>query len=253
MSSRQSPRPPAASPAAASASEPLRVLIVDDEAPARRITAKLLTRYCDDVASVAVAADIPEAVAALRLHRPDLVLLDIELREATGFELVGHIDAATTQIVFVTAYTDYAVDAFRVEATDYLVKPLEIEQLRETMARVRERRDRSRGLPPGKKLILPGAEGRRMIAHEHIILLEADGSYTTVVTRDGAQLVVRKLGQLEDDLAGGGFFRCHRSYVVNVRHVRELRTGSVIMSDGGEVPVSRARRAEINEVLKALA
>lgn len=98
-----SPRFPAVTTAS---SEPLCVLIVDDEAPARRITAKLLTRCCDDVTSVAIAADIPEAVAALRAHRPDLVLLDVELRDASGFQLVEDIDAATTQIVFVTAYTD---------------------------------------------------------------------------------------------------------------------------------------------------
>ena len=242
--------PADASPPAMGA--PLSVLIVDDEAPARRITAKLLTRYCDDVATVATAADIPGAVEALRVHRPDLVLLDIELRGATGFQLVEHIDASATQIVFVTAYTDYAVDAFRVQATDYLVKPLEIEQLRETMARVRQRRDRSRGLPDGRKLLLPGAEGRRMLTHDEIVYLEADGSYTAIVCAGESILVVRKLGQLEDDLASEGFFRCHRSYVINLRHVRRLRPGSVVMSTGAEVPVSRARRTEINEVLRAL-
>ena len=231
------------------ASGPLHVLIVDDDAPLRALTARLLRRHCDDVAAVELAADLPEAIAALRAHRIDVVLLDIELRGATGFQLVEYVDLAATQIVFVTAHLDYAVEAFRVQATDYLVRPLEVELLRETMARVRERRDRTLGLAPRRRLTLPNSNGRRSIAHDDILYLEADGSYTTVVTAAGEALVVRKLGQLEDDLSSRGFFRCHRDYVVNVAEVRELRPAGALMSNGREVPVSRARRGELEAVL----
>ena len=232
---------------------PLRVLIVDDEPPARRIIAKLLTRYCDDIYAVATAGTVAEAVDQIAEQRPDLLLLDVELGEATGFDLLTRIDTSDIHVAFITAYSSYAIEAFRVEATDYLVKPVEIAALRTTIERVRDRIRLQRGGGSVAKLMLPGADGRRMLAHDEIVFIEADGSYSTVCTAAGESiLVVRKLGQLEEDLASDRFFRCHRSYVINLAHVRELRTGEVVMSDGGEVPVSRVRRVEIQRLLRSI-
>lgn len=224
----------------------LRVLIVDDEAPARRILSKLLMRHCEGTYAVTDAATLEEASVAILANHPDLIFLDVELRGATGFDLLAQVDLRDTQVVFVTAYAEYAVDAFRVAATDYLVKPVEIEQLKATLARVRAR-------APRALLSLPGTDGRRLVPHDEVVAIEADGSYSTVCMESGERvLVVRKLGQFEGDLAAGRFFRCHRSYLVNLSHLRQVRTGAVELSNGMSVPVSRSRRAALNAHLRAV-
>ncbi len=234
-------------------SDLLRILIVDDEAPARRIISKMITRYCPGAYAVASAGTLEEASAAIRTHRPDLILLDVELRGATGFDLLEQTNTEGSQVVFITAYAEYAVEAFRVAATDYLVKPVEIEQLQTMIERVRQRRGTGRGITPGAMLLLPGSEGRRMIAHDQIVAIEADGSYSKIALQSGEEiLVVRKLGQLEHDLPAEGFLRCHRSYLINLGYLHEIRTSEVVLSDGRQVPVSRARRAELNDYLKGV-
>ncbi|MFK8058062.1 MAG: LytR/AlgR family response regulator transcription factor [Saprospiraceae bacterium] len=229
----------------------IRALIVDDEAPARRIMRKLLERYCTDVFVVAEAADIATARQAITVYHPDLILLDVDLRGSTGFKLMEYVNATTTHVVFVTAHADFALRAFKVAATDYLVKPVDIDRLRESIARVRNRMPQD--VEGGKgKLLVPQSQGKRVLSHEEIIRIEADGSYSTIYLSSGEQLlVVRKIGQLNEELLESSLLRIHRSHMINLEHITKVNSAKIEMKDGAEVPVSRNRTHELMERLKS--
>ena len=207
----------------------------------------LLEEYCEGVRVVAEAADVDEAANALTAHHPDVAFLDVELRGPTGLDLLPALAAARVRVVFVTAYAEYAIEALRGRAVDYLVKPIDVDELRAAVGRVRGAGERPL---PEPRLAVAHGEGRRLLAHRDIVHVEADGSYSTLTLVSGERLlVVRKLGELERDLAGGAFFRVHRSHLVALGHVRLVRNGAVELTDGVRAPVSRNRAAALREAL----
>lgn len=229
---------------------PLRALIVDDEPPARRLLRALVEGYTAGVTVVAEADDLDAAAEAVQLSRPDLILLDVNLGGQSGFGLFDRVDLSGAQVVFVTAYTEYAIDALRKEAVDYLVKPINVTQLRGAIARVQARLARAAAVARPRLLSIPYQEGRRLIPHHEICRVEADGSYSRIVMAEGDTLyVVRKIGKLEEDLAGGSFVRCHRSHLVNRRYISRYRAGVLTLTDGTTVVVSRKRAPEVRQLL----
>ena len=232
------------------AATPLRALIVDDEGPARRILRRLLSEYCEGVHVVGEAEGVIEASAQLRCLRPDVVFLDIDLGRGSGFDAIEPGVAARTQVVFVTAYADHAVRAFRVSATDYLVKPIEIDLLRAAVQRVRSRMKVERE-PSGPMITVQQAEGRRVIQAADIRHIQADGSYSEIILATGERVyVTRKLGALLEQLPASQFARVHRSHGVNLRRVRSVSATHATLDDGSAVPI---RRGSAKEVLEAVA
>lgn len=226
----------------------LRVMLVDDEPPARRGLRRLLREHADlDV--VAEAASLAEARDGLAAARPDIVFLDVELGDGKGFEVLGRA-ATAPDVVFVTAYSRYAVRAFDVAATDFLLKPVDPERLALTLERLRQRRATKAGLPPApaampptekSKLLLnlPGA--RLMLPFDTVLALSADGDFTRVATSDGRErMVCRLLGQFEAELPAPPFCRLSRSLIVNLGHVQQVEwTGG----GRGRIFLGRARLA----------
>lgn len=244
----------------------IRAVIVDDEARARRILEALLTEYCPKVTVVGHAGSVPEAVKVIYAQQPDLVFLDIEMPGELGFALFDYFHEPTFQVVFVTAYQHYAIQAFKVSALDYLLKPLEIEQLARAVDKVRIKADwalqnekiqalrlnlnEQRQL---RRLALPVAEGVLFLDVENIFYLKAEGSYTYVVTEKNKVLVSKKLGEFDEIEQHPDFFRSHRSYLVNLQHLDRFVKGDggyLVMRNGDSVELSRYKKEEFLEVVK---
>lgn len=199
----------------------LRVMVVDDEPPARRSLKRLLSAHAD-LFVAGEAASLAEARSSLPAVRPDIVFLDVELGDGQGFEMLAQSEAKP-DIVFVTAYSQYAVEAFAVEAVDYLLKPVEPERLALTLQRLRERR--ARLATPDAKLRIQMPGQLVSVAQSRILYLSAEGDFTRIVVSDEKELLVcRLLGQFETELPDPPFRRLSRSLMVNTAQVRRVES-----------------------------
>lgn len=239
----------------------LRAIIVDDEERARRVLNNLLERYCPDVDVVANCAHVSEAILAVEEFKPDAIFLDIEMPEFSGFELIERLGTTQCDIVFVTAYNKYAVQAFEVSAIDYVLKPVSIEKLEQAVEKIKKSHKNSQiGLRlkaleknlennDEKRLVLPSKIGYDYIKVNDITHINADGSYCDIYLKDGKRLVVsKKMKFFENKLVGtSNFYRCHRSHIINLDRVRSYRRGNrvVLMENDFEVSVSRDKKGEI--------
>ncbi|MFM2305931.1 MAG: hypothetical protein RLZZ367_600, partial [Bacteroidota bacterium] len=211
----------------------IKAILIDDEAKARRILEALLKEYCTDVEIVATAADVPSGVIAINQHKPDVLFLDVEMPGYTGFQLLDFFRDIDFDIVFTTAHSDYAVQAFRVSAIDFLLKPIQISELIAAVDKVKAKqghnKERLTVLKENfkdntvKKLALPVAEGLIFADTDTLTHLEADGAYTHFHFEDGKKIVVsKKIKEFEEALTQqSNFFRTHRSYIVNLKKIKQ--------------------------------
>ena len=241
----------------------IRTLLVDDEALARRGVRQLLAAHAD-VEIVGECRDGQSAIAALEALTPDLVFLDIQMPECDGFTVLrtwaetrGGTELPLT--VLLTAYEEFALDAFDVEAVDYLVKPVSEQRFEEAMRRVRRRLARPTDVthgaartdddpPPTRQLVVATASGHRIVMLDEIDWIAANDYYVTVHVAGRRYLLRESLASLEGRLDPARFVRVHRSAMVNIARVREVRsTGAdvVVLQDGTKLPVSRRRRAAL--------
>jgi two-component system, LytTR family, response regulator len=201
----------------------IRALIVDDEAPARGELRYLLSAH-PEIEIVGEAATAPEALTLAQNVRYDVVFLDVEMPGMTGLEVARLVldRRERPAVVFVTAHERYAVDAFAVEAFDYLVKPVEPERLARVASRLAQARRAQQ--PPVEKIPVVGAGGARsLLDYDDVHWIEADGDYSRVHTYDRTYLSTSSLRELEELLPSGRFARIHRSHVVNLAKVAAVR------------------------------
>jgi two-component system LytT family response regulator len=248
----------------------IRAVIADDEPLARRGIRQLLAAH-SDVAVVAEARDGREAVRALRELKPDLLFLDVQMPVLDGFGVLREIGAERMPpVIFVTAYDEFAVRAFDAHALDYLVKPLEVARFAEALERARERLRTASAVELSRKLsallamreseharqriVVPTATGDLVIDADEIDWIEADDYYAAVHARDGRHLIRESLASLEQRLDGGRFVRAHRSAIVNVDRVSEVRREAgeilLVLRNGVCIPISRRRRTRVTKLLR---
>lgn len=253
-----------------------RVLVVDDEPLARDVVVNLLRRD-PEVEAVAGCEDGLRAKQVIADTRPDIVFLDIEMPGLSGLQLANEFPNGSPVVVFVTAFTQYAVGAFDRAATDYLLKPFSDERFLEAVGRAKRRvRERRLGelahqmagvageLHHGKpgepvsgrqwleRLSIAQGDGAIVLRTEEIVWIEAQDYCVMIHSTRGRHLVRASLASLEQRLAPETFVRTHRMAIVNVRHVRETidRDGlRLVLSDGSQVGVSRSRKAHVESVL----
>lgn len=240
----------------------IKVVIIDDELLARNLLRGLLKEYCPDVAVLADCADLPNGVKAIRRLKPDLVFLDIEMPGHTGLELLDFFneDEIDFSIVFTTAYNQYTVQAFKLSAVDYLLKPIEPTELENAVARYERLNNRNKqsylllqeNMKPqaAKKLAVPEGNAIKFIELDDIRYCKADSSYTEIHFTDNNKMIIsRTLKNIEDTLGEEhGFFRCHKSYLVNMKYVTEYIKsdgGYILMDDNSEIPVSPDKVQEL--------
>ena len=243
---------------------PLRTLIVDDERLARRELRRLLDPH-DGVTVVGEAANADEAEGALQEHDPDLLLLDVQMPGDSGFDLLERLDAVP-HVVFVTAYDEYAIRAFEVNALDYLVKPVEPERLKGAIETVRERaaettphavvseEDAPRTLTAEDQVFVKDGERCWFVQLADVRLFEAAGNYTRLYFDGETPLIHRSLSYLEDRLDPDCFFRASRQHILNLRWVDDVTPWSkgklkATLEDGTEVELSRRRSRAFREQL----
>jgi two-component system LytT family response regulator len=248
----------------------IRTLIADDEPLARRGVRQLLTSH-EDIVVVAETRDGRETVRALRELKPELLFLDVQMPNLDGFDVVKEIGPKSMPVlIFVTAYDEFAVRAFEAHALDYLVKPLEVVRFKLALERAREYLRSAEAVGVSRKLaaLLATREAER--ARERIVVLtssgklilnadevdwiEADDYYAAIHARDARHLVRESLASLEQRLNRKSFLRTHRSAIVNVERIGEVRKEKgetlLVLKNGTRVPVSRRRRAEVTRLLR---
>lgn len=231
----------------------LRVLVVDDEPPARGELAFMIEQL-DPVASVIEAGSGIEALRALESTRIDAVFLDIAMPGLSGLDLARVLARfeRPPAVVFVTAHDAHAVEAFELDAVDYLLKPVRAARVQEAVRRVLAHDQPA--APQAEDPTIPVELGgvTRFVRRSEVHFVEAHGDYVRLHTSDAAHLVRLSMSLLERDWSGAGFLRIHRSFLVSTRHVTELRQHDqrcVVVIDGRELEVSRRRTRELKDVL----
>ncbi len=226
----------------------MKAIIVDDEGMARRELRRLLAVH-PEIEIEGEAGDVEEAEALIRQQQPELVFLDIQMPGATGFDLLERLDELP-QIIFTTAYDEYALRAFEVSALDYLLKPIAPARLAAALQKVRPR------VQPRRLEQVFVREGERcwLVRMADIFLLESEGNYTRIYFRNERPLVPRSLASLEERLDPVNFFRADRARVLNLKWVDHVETGVggnlvVKLKSGMSVELSRRQSVRFREVL----
>lgn len=247
----------------------MKAILVDDEKSALTLLRHKLRRCDPDVEILAECESVAAALAVLEDARPDVLFLDIEMPGANGFELLKELEEDVPfQVIFTTAHSEYAIEALRGGAFDYLLKPIQEDELAESLERLRQKRaatpNKSRPQQQGvadllhslktlqdkeRKLAIPTAEGVLFLPLTDIIRAEAAGSYATIFLNNREKLVASKnLTELEEMLASDDFFKVHKSHLVNLRYVVKYIRGEggiLVLSDGSEIDVARRKKEDL--------
>lgn len=245
----------------------LKAIIIDDERNAVTAMEIALKEFCPDVEVVGTANSAKEGIKEIQNKNPDIVFVDIEMPQMTGIEMIEQFGNRNFEVVFVTAYNQFAIKAFKVNAIDYLLKPINIVELINAVKKIADRiaQKQSNTIQPqlqeekfkqalAGKLTLSTASGSEYIDIKDITHIEADGSYAKVYTVNGKmRLVTKNLKSFEASLEGETFFRCHNSYLINVSYIKKYTPtkdkGFIEMMDGTTIPVARSAKVELAELI----
>lgn len=240
-----------------------KVIIIDDELRARNLLKGLIQEYCPDLSVTDMCEDLPSGVKSIRKNKPDLVLLDIEMPGYSGLELLDFFDEDDIDfsVIFTTAYSEFAIQAFKLSAIDYLLKPIEPSDLEQAIERFKRQRNQHNqdwsqlvALKTGSydKIGVPTSNGFRFVDLNEITHLKAQNSYTELFLVSGEKLLLcRTLKNFDEMLAANSFFlRCHKSYIININFAEEFTRsngGFVLMKDKTEIPISQDKQSELLE------
>ncbi len=247
----------------------IRVVIVDDEPHVRDGLIRLLGRHCPNVTLVGTAGSVREGKEVIRRHHPDLVLLDIKMDDGNGFDLLKQLDPVDFKVIFITAYEQYAVKAFKFSALDYILKPVDPDELTEAINKTElmlqhDLRIRlsalENNISPGKehhkKLVLNTADNIFIIEIPRITHCESDGNYTLFCLEDGRKIMAsRNLKEYDEMLNDQGFYRIHRSFLINLSFVERFdktEGGFVVLRNGARIPVASRKRDQLLEMFDNL-
>ena len=243
----------------------LKAIIIDDEIHCIETLQWQLEKYCPSIEVITTANSGSDAIQKIKSFKPQLIFLDIEMPRMNGFEMIKQIKEIDFQIIFTTAYDQFALQAIKVSALDYLVKPIDDEELVSAVEKALSKNsDNSENLEHllsqiqsktlSDRLILPTQNGLEFVDLTSVIRCESDSNYTTVFLKDKSKIVVSKtLKEIEELIAADHFFRVHNSHYVNLKEVLKYVRGDgghLTMSDQSIVPVSRSRKQELLEFLQ---
>jgi two-component system LytT family response regulator len=247
----------------------LRTVIIDDEAHVRETLTRLLVMHCPQVKVVGEAYSVASGLKIIRELNPQLVLLDIKMDDGSGFDLLRRLEVIDFKVIFITAYEKYAVQAFKFAAIDFLLKPVNPEELADAVMRaetlVQEhfntqlqamQENLRTDIRQKKKIVLKTLENIYLVDMQDITHCDSDGCYTTVHLSGGEKIIISKnLGEFEDMLGESGFYRVHKSYLINLMHIKRFEKhegGYIILTDDEKVPVASRKREELMELFEKL-
>ncbi|WP_243471795.1 LytR/AlgR family response regulator transcription factor [Winogradskyella sp. MH6] len=246
----------------------MKAIIIDDEKRARHLLSNLITEHCSSIEEIYEASDLKSGVDLIKTEHPDIVFLDIEMPNQSGLDILEYFpNQIDFKIIFVTAYNQYAIEAFKLSAVDYLLKPVDITELKEAVIKAKEAieannlsgqlnklRDSLRQLSMDK-IALEIPKGILFASHNDIAYFEADGMYTNVQLVEGKQKTICKpLKHFVEQLSKNAmFFKCHRSYLINLKYVDELVKDDgdyLLMNNQKRIPISKSKHDQFLDVIK---
>ena len=238
----------------------LQAVIVDDEKKAIQSLAWELTNFSDEINVVASFTDPFEALRFLNNNSPDCLFLDIEMPTMDGFQFIKKLGNQEFPVVITTAYNQYAIKALKNEAVDYLLKPIDTDDLKDTIVKIKKFNARTYTSDRMEKILLNfnanekhkkitfNTDGKLIfLESEEILYAESDGNYSTIYLSDGQKIVLtKKLKEVNKLLPGDSFFRIHNSYIINLTKIKEfLKTdGYVVLQSNHKIPVSRQKKSD---------
>lgn len=238
----------------------LKAIIVEDEKHSRETLKNLLEKFCEGVEVVGMVNGVKEALEMIPDKNPDVVFLDIELQNGTGFDILTQLPEITFEVIFTTAFDQYAIKAVKFSSLDYLLKPIDLEELQQAVEKAKKaknKEDYNRQLktllqnikqPKLSKICLSTSDGFEFVNTSEILYCEAGGSYTTFVLKNGKKLLVSKhLKEFELLLLDNHFMRAHNSYLINLKEVKKYVKsdgGYIVMNNDDIVSISRNKKDE---------
>lgn len=247
----------------------LHTLIIDDELHVRKTLSQMAEEECPNIKVVGLADSVKSGVEAINKYHPDLVLLDIKMDDGTGFDLLKKTEPINFKVIFITAFNQFAIQAFKFSAIDYLLKPVDPEDLVNAINRAEKlvQNDFSTQLKvldenlktidnKDKKILLKTSETVHLVRVQDISYCESNLSYTTFFLKDGQKILVSKtLREFDDMLKEFGFFRVHKSFLVNLFTISRFEKGDggyLVMENNDRVPVASRKKDELMELFETL-
>ncbi|MBS9461094.1 response regulator transcription factor [Flagellimonas sp. 389] len=243
----------------------LEAVIVDDEVKALQSLSWELTNLSDEVDIIASFTDAQEALDYLEKNTPDCLFLDIEMPTMDGFQFIKNLKNKDFPVVITTAYNQYALQALKNEAIDYLLKPIDTDDLRETITKIKKYNAKNLTIEKLEKILLNfnaesqskkitiNTDGKLLFLNsDDILYAESDGNYSTIFLSDGQKiLLTKKLKEVNNLLPDNSFFRIHNSYIINLNKIKEfLKTdGYVVLESNHKIPVSRQKKSDFLDML----
>lgn len=244
----------------------IRAILVDDEQNNIDNLRKLLEKYCPEVAVISMTTSAIDGKKMITEQKPDLIFLDIQMPDKNGFELLKSLDSYSFEVIFVTAFDKYGIQAVKFSAIDYLLKPINIEELKSAVNKAAEKivqkkqnyqlENLLRLLQQQReehRIAIPAAKEIRFVKTQDIIRCESSNNYTTFFLNSGEKLIVSKpIYEYEELLSDYGFIRCHQSHLVNKKFVRSIVKedgGYLLLEDNEQIPISRQKKEEVKNSL----
>jgi two-component system, LytTR family, response regulator len=245
----------------------IRTILIDDEIDSVKILQKLLKDCCPQVTVIGTAEGVETGEALIRSTRPDLVFLDIEMIQGNAFDLLNRLQPIDFQVIFVTAFDNYAVRAFKYSAVDYLLKPLDVQELQAAVEKISGKFEKENVLArmkmlldnignisvPEQKIAIPTPTWLTFVTISDVIRLQAKNSYTVIHMVNKQQVMTtRTIKDYEDILPQHIFYRIHNSHIINLNKIKKYqkgRGGTVIMEDNTHIEVAARRREEFMDRL----
>lgn len=244
----------------------LKAILIDDEELGRTSLSNLLKTYCSNIEICAMCHDIDDAYQAINKHNPDLIFLDVNIPPHTGFDLLKRFDKINFEVIIVTAFDHYAIEAIRFSAIDYLLKPVRIDELQAAIARADARILQHQKMNYNlvsqvletqhkpDKLIIHTHNGSHLIMLSNLIYIQSDNTYSIFHTTQNEKIVSSKsIKNYEEMLSDKGFFRSHKSYLINMKYVKSLLQIDqleILLSTTQKVPLAHRRKDAFLEHLK---
>lgn len=248
----------------------LRAVIVEDERHSRETLKNLLEEFCVDITVIGTAANVNDAVKTIKELKPDVVFLDIELQTGTGFDVLGQVSHLNFEVIFTTAFEQYAIKAIKFSSLDYLLKPIDLDELQRAVNKAQTKKNKAvykkqletlmlnlkSQKPNLNKICLATSDGFEFIEINDIIYCKAEGSYTIFKLKNSEKLLVSKnLKEYENLLLEQGFMRVHNSFLINLKEVKKYMKadgGYIIMTNNDTVSISRSRKVDFLKVMSTL-
>lgn len=238
----------------------LRTIVIDDEPNARQVAKNIIEMYCDTATIIGEAENVTKGVELINKLKPDLVLLDIKMPDGNGFDLLKKVNCIDFHFIFITAFEQYAIKAIKQSALDYIVKPINTNELinaiekaslstpniNNQLSKLNTLTHNQSASVSNQRIILNTQDSIYAVPVNNIIYCKADKNYTEVNIMDKPKLVISKsLKDIEKMLEGYGFFRTHQSYLINTKYISHYEKGlggTVVMTDTSRIPVSSRKK-----------